>query len=184
MNSNIENTCCFTGHRPNKLGGYNYLSEKNIKIKNKTKEVVKDLIENKNVKNFVFGGALGFDQIAFDAVYELKTNFPDIKLILAIPFAQQDANWPQQSSEYWKEQKNKADEVVLVDKLENYKIKGYQADIYYPAKMQKRNEYMVDISNYMIACYDGTKGGTGNCVNYWIKKKDKNNCIIINPNDL
>ncbi|PAD70641.1 hypothetical protein CHH83_02225 [Bacillus sp. 7586-K] len=32
--------------------------------------------------------------------------------------------------------------------------------------MQKRNEWMVDNSDYVIAVWDGTKGGTGNCVKY------------------
>jgi uncharacterized phage-like protein YoqJ len=32
--------------------------------------------------------------------------------------------------------------------------------------MQKRNEWMTDNSKYIIAVWDGTKGGTGNCVNY------------------
>ena len=178
------NTCAFTGHRPSKLGGYDYSSQKNLKIKNKTKEIVEQLITNNNVKSFVFGGALGFDQIAFDAVYELKEKYTDIVMVMAVPFSTQDCKWPQKSREYWANQKEKADKVVLVDKLDDYKIKGYEEDIYYPAKMQKRNEYMADVSNFLVACYDGTGGGTGNCVNYWNKTKDKENLYSFNPNEL
>ena len=32
--------------------------------------------------------------------------------------------------------------------------------------MQKRNEYMVDLTDKVIAVWDGSKGGTGNCVRY------------------
>ena len=31
---NSVKTVCFTGHRPNKLGGYNWNSKKNILIRN------------------------------------------------------------------------------------------------------------------------------------------------------
>ncbi len=37
---------------------------------------------------------------------------------------------------------------------------------YKPWLMQKRNEYMVDLADKVIAVWDGSKGGTGNCVRY------------------
>ena len=33
-------------------------------------------------------------------------------------------------------------------------------------KLQKRNEWMVDHCDILIAVWDGTSGGTANCVNY------------------
>lgn len=32
--------------------------------------------------------------------------------------------------------------------------------------MQKRNEYMVDLADIVIAVWDGSASGTGNCVRY------------------
>lgn len=32
--------------------------------------------------------------------------------------------------------------------------------------MQKRNEYMVDLADRVIAVWDGSKGGTANCIKY------------------
>lgn len=32
--------------------------------------------------------------------------------------------------------------------------------------MQKRNEYMVDLADRVIAVWDGSKGGTATCVKY------------------
>lgn len=164
-------TCCFTGHRPDKLGGYDYNSEKNLLIKKYLKKECIDLILTKNVDTFVFGGALGIDQMAFDVVYELKNTYTNLKLIIAVPFSSQDSNWPDKSSKYYRSQLRKANEIIYVDTLDSYKIKGYEEGKYYPAKMQKRNEYMVDISDYIIAYYDGSSGGTGNCLKYWSKIK-------------
>lgn len=36
--------------------------------------------------------------------------------------------------------------------------------------MNKRNEWMVDNSDLVIAVWDGTKGGTANCVRYAVKQ--------------
>ena len=48
--------------------------------------------------------------------------------------------------------------------------------------MQKRNEYMVDNCDLLIACWSGVKkGGTYNCVKYAIKNNKR--IIVINPND-
>ena len=37
---------------------------------------------------------------------------------------------------------------------------------YKPWLMQKRNEYMVDLADKVIAVWDSSKGGTANCVKY------------------
>jgi uncharacterized phage-like protein YoqJ len=57
---------------------------------------------------------------------------------------------------------------------------------YHPAKMQKRNEYMVDNSDFVIAVFDGEqKGGTFNCIKYALNQTNRNLQIhIINPNTL
>ncbi|GMX64545.1 hypothetical protein Elgi_38140 [Paenibacillus elgii] len=72
-----------------------------------------------------------------------------------------------------------ADEVVYVDELPNYQVDRVSIGEYHIAKMQKRNEHMVDESRIMVACWDGSKGGTGNCVNY-ITKSSKT-LYHINP---
>lgn len=58
-----------TGHRPNKLYGYNLNNKKNIELKEKFKEI---LIEN-NCTEAITGMALGVDTIFALSVLELKT---------------------------------------------------------------------------------------------------------------
>lgn len=164
-------TCCFTGHRPEKLGGYDYNSPKNKEIKKRLEEACKNLIQSEGVDTFIVGGALGIDQMAFDVVYSLKETY-DLKIVVAIPFKNQASKWPISSVNYYNSQLSKADSLVYVDTLERYAIKGYTIGDYYPAKMQKRNEYMVDNSDFIIAYFDGSKGGTANCLKYWERVKD------------
>ena len=63
-------TVCFTGHRPNKLGGYNWNSEKNILIRNCIKNEIVNLLRKYPNEDFHFicGGALGFDQFATECL--------------------------------------------------------------------------------------------------------------------
>ena len=45
-------------------------------------------------------------------------------------------------------------------------VKLVSNEEYKPWVMQKRNEYMVDLADKVIAVWDGSKSGTGNCVKY------------------
>lgn len=58
-------------------------------------------------------------------------------------------------------------------------IKGYEIGKYYPTKMQKRNMYMVDNSDVVVSVWDGSNGGTGNCVSYAMNHNKK--IINLNP---
>lgn len=50
---------------------------------------------------------------------------------------------------------------------------------YKPYLMQKRNEYIVDHSDKVIAVWDGSKSGTKNCIDY--AKKVGKDIIYIQP---
>ncbi|WP_336761389.1 SLOG family protein [Paenibacillus sp. USHLN196] len=162
-------TVSFTGHRPNKLGNCYSLTDSQSKyIKSKLEPVLIQLIENEGIENFVSGGAIGFDQIAFWTVQGLKkTDYPNICNIVAVPFKNQAIKWTDRETQHWyKKMIEVADGIVYVDELPEYKVEGVPIGDYHVAKMQKRNEYMVDKSRIIISTWDGTKGGTGNCCRY------------------
>ena len=146
-----------SGHRPNKLYGYNLNNKKNIELKKKFKEI---LIEN-NCTEAITGMALGVDTIFALAVLELKSEGYNIKLHCAIPCRSHSCKWIKESVDLYNDILNKADIVKLVTDEE-----------YKPYLMQKRNEYMVDLADKIIAVWNGSKSGTANCVNY-AKRKGK-----------
>lgn len=149
----------FTGHRPSKLGGYNPPN----KIFNYiTNELKRTLLELKPTKA-VSGMALGWDQWAAEICLVLQ-----IPLVAAIPFAGQEKIWPQSSKDIYYQLLKQATETVIV-------CEGGYA----PWKMQKRNTYMVDNCDLLIACYDGTSGGTHNCIEY--AKSLNKDILVINP---
>lgn len=158
-------TACFTGHRPNKLGGYNPGDNKELLWR--LHDSVVDHIEKYGVTTWISGMALGIDQWGAKIVLKLKgTTHPDLKLICAVPCKNHEKAWNVQSQREWQDIIDKADQVVYTSE-----------DDYAPYLMQKRNEWMTNHSQYILAVWDGTEGGTGNCVKY-AQKKDKNIYII------
>lgn len=160
-------TLCFTGHRPNKLNGYNPRDNKTLLWG--IQAYVEESIIDRNIDTFISGMALGIDMWSALIVLTLKESYPHIKLICAIPCKNHNNKWNASDKKLWEEIVAKADEVVYVTDKE-----------YTPSCMQLRNMWMVDNSDMVLAVWDGTKGGTGNCVEY-AKQKSKSTAII-NPN--
>lgn len=151
-----------TGHRPPKIGGYKLPNPTYNKI---CQEIEKILLKLKPEK-VISGMALGFDMWLANVAYKLGIPF-----LAAIPFEGQEKAWPASSQKTYHALLNKAVEKVIVCEG------GYSS-----YKMQIRNEWMVDHCDTLIAVWDETPGGTGNCVKYAqsIEKK----IIYINPKDL
>ena len=115
-------------------------------------EIIK-LVE-KNYRYFGAGGALGFDTLAAQTVLELKTEHPDVKLILVLPCLSQTRGWSARDIEIHEEIKSKADQVV------------YTSQEYTRGCMHKRNRHLVDNSSICICYLTESTGGTAYTVNY------------------
>ncbi|NMW01910.1 DUF1273 family protein [Bacillus safensis] len=159
-------TVCFTGHRPQKLGGYDMKNPTMLKLKEKLLEVIEILIEENECERFITGGALGADTAAFWCVHIMKKKYPHIKNIVAVPFENQDKKWSAEQQAWYRKMLDKADEVINVDEIEKYKDNTVPNGEYSVAKLSRRNEYMVDHSKDIVAIYDGSKSGTSNCLYY------------------
>ncbi len=144
-------TACFSGHRK-------IPPEDLPMVKKKLKEILIKSIEN-GYRYFGAGGALGFDTVAALIVLELKSVYPEIKLILVLPCKNQTRGWKETDIQKYEWIKSKADKIV------------YTAEHYYNGCMQKRNRHLVDHSSLCICYYTGQKGGTEYTVMYSEKNK-------------
>lgn len=72
---------CVTGHRPNKMYGYDIYNKQWTELKDKFKNFLKE----NNCNEAITGMALGVDTVFALAVLELKEEGYDIKLHCAIP---------------------------------------------------------------------------------------------------
>ncbi len=164
-----------TGHRPNKLGNdYDLTSSLILSIK---AEILKYVLGYKNREisfngdyvrdlQLITGMALGIDTLFAEIAIE-----HNIPFIAAIPCYNQDKLWNQATKDkYSTIINNKLCCLVFVKEGE-----------YDNSCMQKRNEWMVDNCDILIAIWDGSPGGTANCARY-AKSQDKP-IIYINPKD-
>lgn len=149
----------FTGHRPQKLGGFKLPNPIYINVCQQIDKVLKELKPEKVIS----GMALGVDQWAASISYRLGIPF-----IAAVPFIGQESVWATESKKIYNKLLAKAVEKVIVSDGE-----------YSAQKLQIRNEWMVDHCDKLIGIWDGTPGGTGNCIKY-AKLKNKE-IIFINP---
>lgn len=149
----------FTGHRPDKLGGYKVPNPVYIKVCNEIQKILKE----QKPEKIISGMALGVDQWAAYIAYKMKIPF-----VAAVPFEGQEVKWPAKSQDTYHHLLTKASEIVITS------AGGYSA-----FKLQTRNRWMVDYSDKMIAVWDGTTGGTANCINY--AESLKKEIIFIDP---
>lgn len=151
----------FTGHRPDKLGGYDLPNPTYIKVCQEIEKNLKALKPDKVVS----GMALGVDQWAANVAYKLGIPF-----IAAVPFKEQESRWPLKSQRIYAKLIGLASEVIIVS-----------PGSYSVEKMHIRNRWMVDNCIKLIAVWDGSTGGTGNCVEYAKSVKNNEDIIYINP---
>ena len=78
--SNRETTACFTGHRK--------LREPAADITARITETIENLIQS-GYQTFCAGGARGFDALASEVVLSLQARYPQINLVLTLPFYNQ-----------------------------------------------------------------------------------------------
>ncbi|MGX7874377.1 hypothetical protein ACVDG5_017945 [Mesorhizobium sp. ORM6] len=132
-----------TGHRPPKLGGYG--DEVRIALR----ALATDYLKIEQPEETISGMALGWDHAFAEASVELGIPFT-----AAVPFDGHDLRWPPESQRRNAWLCSKAARVEIVSD-----IPGARA-------MQQRNEWMVDRAHKMCGLWDGSFGGTFNCIKY------------------
>ncbi len=156
MENNIEKKIeCVTGNRPKGLPWkYNEGDIRCIKCKQEIKNILLNDI-NEGFNYFISGMALGIDMIFAEIVLQLRVVYPHIKLECAIPCINQTEKWFQKDINRYNSILNNADKVTYVSSSE-----------YYNGCMEKRNQYMVNQSNKVLAVFNGQIGGTSQTIKY------------------
>ena len=103
----------------------------------------------------ISGMALGWDTAW--AIAALQCG---ISLHAAVPFQGQERKWPEAAQQRYRDILTRAAEVTVVTPG------GYST-----AAMHRRNEWMVDNCDGLVALWNGSPGGTSACVNYAARVK-------------
>lgn len=150
----MENTCCFTGHRPQSLPWRFREEDPRCRaLKDRLRKQIVRAVRERGVERFLSGMALGVDTWAAEAVLELGKRYP-IALECVLPCAEQTARWGQAARQRYEDILARCDKVTLLQQR-------YTADCF-----EKRNRAMVERSGLVIAVWDGSPSGTGNTVAY------------------
>ena len=120
---------------------------------------IEELIEN-SYTYFISGGALGVDQDFAEAVLRAKQIHARIELEIAVPCRNQAARW------------SEAEQLRYRSILERADCVNILSEQYTRYCMLKRNEYMVDKSDLILAYWNGDEnGGTWYTMTYAKRKK-------------
>ncbi len=151
--------CCVTGHRPS---GFPFPLDDGdclLEYKKRLYEEVRELMEQ-GYRHFITGMAEGVDMDFAIAVLYYKTKFEGVTLEAALPY-------PRSSNVTGADPMNVKENIL--SKCDRISI---ISDVYFDGCMQKRNCYMVDHSDLVLAVWNGgRKGGTWNTIRYARGKK-------------
>ena len=149
-----ETTCCFTGHRPVKLPwNVNEDDPRCLSLKAQISSALEGIYDT-GYRTFLCGMAIGCDTYFAEAVLALKESHPDVILEAAIPCENQADKLTR------KQQARYAGLISQCDRV------TYVSHSYSPGCMMKRNEYMIDSSSLLLACFNGKSSGTMNTILY------------------
>lgn len=93
--------------------------------------------------------AAGFDMLAAETLLAMKADYSDIRLTAVIPFRGQSCKFNPVDKERYRSILGKADDMVCL------------SETYFDGCFLRRNDYMLERANRIIAYYNGEpKGGT------------------------
>lgn len=152
-------SCCFTGHRPDKLPwGGREADPRCQALKARVARAVEEAWAA-GFTHFICGMARGCDLYFAEAVLALRQRRPDISLECARPCETQADSWPAPERERYQN---------ILDRCNYETLVQHHYDRFC---MARRNRYMVDRSSRLIAVYNGVpKGGTAQTLAYAMKR--------------
>lgn len=141
---------CFTGHR--------HIALRDIPLLTARLEDLLERCYQHGYRDFLCGGALGFDMLAAERVMALQCRHADVRLVMVLPCSDQSHRWTDQDAMRYERLLYGADDIRVL------------SPSYYEGCMQVRNRYMVDHSSLCVCYFRHPKGGTASTVAYAVKE--------------
>ena len=150
-----EYTCCFTGHRPDRLPWKDREDDPRCLQLKQEIAVWVDGAYRDGYRHFICGVARGADFYFAEAVLRLRREHPEVTLEAARPCESQADGW------------REAERTRYFAILDQCNFETMVQHRYDRGCMMRRNRYMVDRSSRLLAVYDGVpRGGTAQTLAY------------------
>ena len=168
--------CTITGHRPSRFKFKMKETQSGCKrLKRRIQEQC-ELLYAQGIRQFWVGGAQGVDMWAGEILLRMKEHpeYKDLELHIALPGPEHDKLWDERSKLRMNFLIRHSTECVMAGKsltTEEHPIAGEKLTA---ENYQRRNHYMVDRSDIVLAVYDNdrsVRSGTGATVHYAQNKK-------------
>ena len=138
-----------TGYKTFELGIFKNDHEAVKYIKKAIKSRLLPIVEE-GLEWVIISGALGTELWAAEVVFDLREEYPQLKLGMLLPFLNQEESWNETNREYYQAILAQADFVDAIFK------KPYEG----PQQLRIKNQYMVQKSDAMLILYDSEKEGS------------------------
>lgn len=160
-------TVSFTGHRPDKIAGYS-ASPRGVEValRKALAEEIKRLCEE-GATTFVSGMAPGVDLWAADEVLRLRAEGRiggNVRLVLAVPYPNFERSFGAEWRPLYRSIEELADEEIFTSQ-------GYYRGCYH-----RRNDYLAERADVLLAYYEGAEGGT----RYTIRRAEELGRRVVN----
>ena len=152
-------TAAFTGHRPDKLGGWSGNSPVAETVRRALADIVRRTLRKYPGASFLSGMAPGVDQWAAESVLAARDQGAQCRLVAVVPFEGQEHRWPEASQLRYRELLRRADEVVVLAPVPSGPKEARRL-------LLARNRWMVERAGVVLAVWDGSPGGTAHTVRF------------------
>jgi uncharacterized phage-like protein YoqJ len=138
-----------SGYKPFELGIFKNDHSTVTFIKAALKKELFRMLEE-GLEWVLISGQLGVELWAAEVVFELKSDFPDVKLAVITPFLEQEASWSENNTEWYNSILAQADFIDSVSK------KVYEK----PWQFRLKNQFFIEKSDALLLLYDQEKEGS------------------------
>jgi uncharacterized phage-like protein YoqJ len=138
-----------SGYKPFELGIFKKDHPSALFIKAAIKKSLLTLLEE-GLEWVLISGQLGVELWAAEVVFDLKKDFPNVKLAVITPFLDQEAQWNENNKEWYQSVLAAADFIDSVTK------KGYEK----PWQFRLKNQFFIEKSDGLLLLYDQEKEGS------------------------
>lgn len=154
----LDETIAFVGHNAKTMYGYKMETLAYKTLAKKLANKFEELILKEGATHFVFGATLGGDIAGFFSAQYLKRKYPNLKVVLLLPYKKVDEKWYGEHKERFNRMLNLSDIVIETDLLlvntqrtsrrfDNIiKLQGE----YGPHKIFHQLNFLVEISNKVL----------------------------------
>jgi uncharacterized phage-like protein YoqJ len=145
----LTKVLAISGYKPFELGIFKNDHPSVLFIKAAIKKALIPMIEE-GLEWVLISGQLGVELWAAEVIFDLKSEYPEIKIAVITPFLDQEASWSENNTEWYRSILAKADFIDSVTK------KGYEK----PWQFRLKNNFFIEKSDSLLLLYDHEKEGS------------------------